>query len=113
MARYSVESTMPAALSDCQGLLSSAPGLDAAGPEARLPSPSCASAGHSILAVLEGEHMRTAVMTLLMGTKALVVRRRSHGSDYCTACVFVFLKRLGVQLSCVAHQPACMLMQCC
>lgn len=63
MARYSVDSTMPAALSACQGLPPSAPGLDAACPEARLPSPSCTSAGQSTSIVLEGEHIHTAETT--------------------------------------------------
>lgn len=54
MARYSVDSTMPAALPACQGLLPSLPGLDTASPEARMPWPSCTPAGQSMLAVLEG-----------------------------------------------------------
>lgn len=52
MARYSVDSTMPAALSTCQGLLPSLLGLDADCPEAKLSSPSCTSAGQSAMAVL-------------------------------------------------------------
>lgn len=56
MARYSVESTMPAALPACQGLPPSSSGLDAACPEAGLPPPaSCTSAGQSKLAVPEGK----------------------------------------------------------
>lgn len=63
VARYSVDSTMPAALSACQGLPPLPSGLDVACPEARLPPPSCTSAGQSMLAVVKGENTHAASTT--------------------------------------------------